>query len=111
MEDCGKGGRTAPEEPADRYREINIQDIHTRTRKGVKKAEEKWIGEQCSEIEDNLNKNNSKGASKIVKKKEEKAPSKTSQENASQKKERISIDGQSTAPSYTTARPKEMWRY
>ncbi len=27
----------------------------------MKKAKENWIGEQCSEIEENLRKNNSKG--------------------------------------------------
>ena len=33
----------------------------------MKKAEEKWIGEQCSKIEENLRKNNSKGAYRLVK--------------------------------------------
>ena len=33
----------------------------------MKKAEEKWIGEQCSKIEENLRKNNSKGAYQLVK--------------------------------------------
>ena len=31
------------------------------------KAKENWIGEQCSEIEENLRKNNSKRASQLVK--------------------------------------------
>ena len=33
----------------------------------MKKAEENWIGEQCSEIEGNLGKNNSKRAYQLVK--------------------------------------------
>ena len=33
----------------------------------VKKAKENWIGEQCSEIEENLRKNNSKRAHQLVK--------------------------------------------
>ena len=33
----------------------------------MKKAKEYWIGEQCSEIEDNLRKNNSKRAHQMVK--------------------------------------------
>ena len=33
----------------------------------MKKAKENWIGEQCSEIEDNLRNNNSKRACQLVK--------------------------------------------
>ena len=33
----------------------------------LKKAKENWIGEQCSEIEENLRKNNSKRAYRLVK--------------------------------------------
>ena len=33
----------------------------------MKKAKENWIGEQCCEIEENLRKNNSKRACKLVK--------------------------------------------
>ena len=33
----------------------------------MKKAKENWIGEQCSEIEENLRKNNSKTAYQLVK--------------------------------------------
>ena len=33
----------------------------------MKKAQEKWIGERCSEIEENLRKNNSKRAYELVK--------------------------------------------
>ena len=33
----------------------------------MKKAKENWIGEQCSEIEENLKKNNSKRAYELVK--------------------------------------------
>ena len=33
----------------------------------MEKANENWIGEQCSEIEENLRKNNSKRAYQLVK--------------------------------------------
>ena len=33
----------------------------------MKKAKENWIGEQCSEIEENMRKNNSKRAYQLVK--------------------------------------------
>ena len=33
----------------------------------MKKAKENWIGEQCSEIEENLRKNNSNRAYQLVK--------------------------------------------
>ena len=33
----------------------------------MKKAKESWIGEQCSEIEENLRKNNSKRAYQLMK--------------------------------------------
>ena len=33
----------------------------------MKKAKENWIGEQCSEIEENLRKSNSKRAYQLVK--------------------------------------------
>ena len=33
----------------------------------MKKAKENWIGEQCSEIEEHLKKNNSKRAYELVK--------------------------------------------
>ena len=33
----------------------------------MKKAKENWIGEQCSEIEENLRKNNNKRAYQLVK--------------------------------------------
>ena len=33
----------------------------------MKKAKENWIGEQCSEIEENLRKNNSKRAYQLMK--------------------------------------------
>ena len=56
----------------------------------MKKARENWIGEQRSEIEENLRKNNSKRAYQLVKDlttvKQGKA--KIVQENASQKSDR-----------------------
>ena len=54
------------------------------------KAKENWIGEQCSEIEENLRENNSKRAYQLVKElttvKQRKATTvQDLQENASQK--------------------------
>ena len=42
-------------EGAAKYKEVN-----NTTKRGMKKAKENWIGEQCSEIEENLRKNNRK---------------------------------------------------
>ena len=57
----------------------------------MKKAKENWIGEQCSEIEENLRKNNSQRAHQLVRNlttvKQMKAV-KIVQENGSQKNER-----------------------
>ena len=59
----------------------------------MKKAKENWIGEQCSEIEENLRKNNSKRAYQLVKdlsnvKQRNATTVKIVQENASQKSDR-----------------------
>ena len=43
------------------------KDISKEIRKGMKKAKEDWIQEQCSEVEDSLNRNNSKRAYQVVK--------------------------------------------
>ncbi len=42
-------------EGSEKYKEVNKN-----IKKCMKKAKENWIGEQCSEIEENLRKNNSK---------------------------------------------------
>ena len=59
----------------------------------TKKANENWIGEQCSEIEENVRKNNSKPAYQLVKdlttgNRGKALLSKIVQENASQKSDR-----------------------
>ena len=60
----------------------------------MKKAKENWIGEQCSEIEENLRKNNSNGAYQLVKDLTTVKQGKSttvqdrSEKNASQKNER-----------------------
>ena len=58
----------------------------------IKKAKENWTGEQCSEIEFNLRKNNTKRAYQLVKDlttvKQEKATTRIVTENASQKNDR-----------------------
>ena len=59
----------------------------------MEKAKENWIRDQCSEIEENLRKNNSKRAYQLVKdlttvKQGKLLLSKIVQENASQKNEK-----------------------
>ena len=46
---------------SDKYKEVN------NIKRRMKKAKEKWIGEQCSRIEENLRKNNNKRACQLVK--------------------------------------------
>ena len=49
-------------EGSEKYKEVN-----NNIRRCVKKSEENWIGEQCSDTEENLRKNNSKRAYQLVK--------------------------------------------
>ena len=49
-------------EGAEKYKEMNNNIMRC-----MKKAKENWIGEQCSEIEENLRKKNSKRAYQLVK--------------------------------------------
>ena len=49
-------------EGSEKYKEMN-----NNIKKCTKMAKENWIGEQCSEIEENLRKNNSKRAYQLVK--------------------------------------------
>ena len=49
-------------EGAEKYKEVN-NDF----KRCMKKAKENWIGEQCSESEENLRKNNSKRAYQLMK--------------------------------------------
>ena len=49
-------------EGSEKYREVN-----NNIKRCMKKAREKWIGEQCSEIEENLRRNNSKRAYQLEK--------------------------------------------
>ena len=50
-------------EGSEKYKEVN-----NNIKRCMKKAKENWIGEQCSEIEENLKKNNRKRAYELVKK-------------------------------------------
>ena len=50
-------------EGSEKYKEVNNNNI----KRCMKKAKENWIGEECSEIEENLRKNKSKRAYQIVK--------------------------------------------
>ena len=49
-------------EGSEKYKEVNNNIM-----RWMKKAKENWIGEQCSEIEENLRKNNSTRAYQLVK--------------------------------------------
>ena len=49
-------------EGAAKYKEVN-----NNMKRSMKKTKENWIGEQCSEIEENLRKNNRKRAYQLVK--------------------------------------------
>ena len=49
-------------EGSEKYKEVN-----NKIKMCIKKAKENWIGEKCSEIEENLRKNNSKRAYQLVK--------------------------------------------
>ena len=45
----------------------NTQEVNNNIKRCTKKAKENWIGEQSSETEENLRKNNSKKANQLVK--------------------------------------------
>ena len=45
----------------------NYEEVSNNINRCMKKVNENWIGEQCSEIEENLRKNNSKRAYQLVK--------------------------------------------
>ena len=86
----------------DAQRVSQYREIGSRTRKAMKQAKENWTEEQCEKIDTNLIKNNAKCACQIVKdlattKKEESAPSKTSQGKVSLKIEKSSLIGQNIA--------------
>ena len=49
-------------EGSEKYKEVN-----NNIKRCMKRAKENWIGEQCSEIEENLRKSNSKRAYQLVK--------------------------------------------
>ena len=91
-------------EGSEKYKEGN-NDI----KRCMKKTKENWIGEQCSEIEENLRTNNSKRAYQVVKdlttvKQWKLILSMIIQKNASQRNNRCWTDGQNTALSCTITR-------
>ena len=45
----------------------NTRKVNNIIKRCMKKSKENWIGEQCSEDEENMRKNNSKRAYKLVK--------------------------------------------
>ena len=71
-------------EGSEKYKEVN------NIKRCMKKAEENWIGEQCSEIEENLRKNKSKTGERLdhCETGRKRLLSKIVQENASQKSDR-----------------------
>ena len=82
----------------------------------MKKAKENWVGEQCSEIEENLRKNNSRRVYQLVKDlttvKQGKAT--TVQDRSGKcltEEQQILNRGQNTALSCTTTRPVEIHQY
>ena len=82
----------------------------------MKEAKENWVGEQCSEIEENLRKNNSKRACQLVKDlttvKQGKAT--TVQDRSGKcltEEQQILNRGQNTALSCTTTRPMKIHQY
>ena len=74
-------------EGSEKYKEVN-----NNIKRCMKRAKENWIGEQCSETEENLRKNNSKRAYQLAKDlttvKQGKATTVIVQENAPQKSNR-----------------------
>ena len=46
---------------------INNKKVNNNIKRCTKKAKESWIGKQCSEIEENLRKNNSKRVYQLMK--------------------------------------------
>ena len=94
-----------------KYKEVN-----NNIKRSMKKAKENWIGEQCSEIEDNLRKNNSKRAYQPVKDlttvKQRKASTIHDYSgNAAKQNEIFSTDGHNIALNCTITRPIEIHQY
>ena len=56
------GKKRIEPEGSEKYKEVN-----NNIKRCMKKAKEDWIGDQCSEIEENLRMNNSKRAYQLVK--------------------------------------------
>ena len=48
-------------------KDLRYGEVNNNIKRCTKKAKENWIGEQCSEIEENLRKNNSKREHQLVK--------------------------------------------
>ena len=92
-------------EGAAKYKEVN-----NNIKRCMKKAKENWIGEQCSEIEENLRKYNSKRAYELVKDLTTVKQGKlTSVQDRSGKC--LTEERQNTALSCTTTRPMEIHQY
>ena len=70
-------------EGSEKYKEVN-----NNIKRWIKRAKENWIREQCSEIAENMRKNNSKRACQLVKDWTTVKQGKIVQENASRKNQR-----------------------
>ena len=81
----------------------------------MEKARENWIGEQCSEIEENLRRNNSKRAYQLVKDlttvKQREVTTIQDHSGKCLTEERYWTDGQSTVLSSTITRPMKIHQY
>ena len=89
---------------SEKYKEVN-----NNIKRCMKKAKENWIGEQCSEIEENLRKNDSKRA--YQRDKGKLLLSNIFQENLAQKHERYWTNGQNTVLSCMIMRQMEIHQY
>ena len=91
-------------------------EVNDNIKRCMKKDKENWIGEQCSEIEENLRKSNSKRAYQLVKdlttvKQEKPTTVQSRSGKCPQKSDRYRTDEQNTALSCTTTRPMEVHQY
>ena len=98
-------------EGSEKYREVN-----NNIKGCMKKAKENWTGEQCSEIEENLRKNNRKRAYQLVKDlttvKQGKAATVQDRSGKCLRGEREILNRwQNTALSCTITRPMEIHQY
>ena len=64
---CATKGENSERKKNEPQGSQKIKEVNNNIRRCTKKAKVNWIGEQCSEIEETLRKNNSKKAYQLVK--------------------------------------------